>query len=179
MMLVLKLPQSPLSEVITTSTVREPSRASSRSASSGSVDGSTRAATPPSTRSIWLANGRAFTMRSWARRSFDAATIFIALVICCVDLTARMRRRMSICEGMLDRAPPRRLLGRLERFAGFPQRRLDLRPELIVEDPLLPEADENRRPPRLDEPVELLLVTLDLGHGDPVQEPVGAGVDEQ
>ena len=39
-------------------------------------------------------------MRSCARRSRDAATIFIALVICCVDLTARIRRRMSMSEGM-------------------------------------------------------------------------------
>ena len=41
-------------------------------------------------------------MRSCARRSFDAATIFIALVICCVFFTARMRRRRSISDGMSD-----------------------------------------------------------------------------
>src|ERR687888_4231 len=32
---------------------------------------------------------------SWAFRSLAAATIFIALVICCVFLTERMRLRMS------------------------------------------------------------------------------------
>ncbi len=39
-------------------------------------------------------------MRSWARRSFDDETIFMAFVICCVDLTARTRRRMSISDGI-------------------------------------------------------------------------------
>ena len=34
--------------------------------------------------------GRALMIRSCARRSFDAATIFIAFVICCVFLTARI-----------------------------------------------------------------------------------------
>jgi hypothetical protein len=40
-------------------------------------------------------------MRSCARRSFDDETIFIAFVICCVDFTARTRRRMSISDGMM------------------------------------------------------------------------------
>ncbi len=39
-------------------------------------------------------------IRSCARRSFDAATIFIALVICCVFFTARTRRRRSMSDGM-------------------------------------------------------------------------------
>ena len=39
-------------------------------------------------------------IRSCARRSFDAATIFMALVICCVFFTARTRRRRSISDGM-------------------------------------------------------------------------------
>jgi hypothetical protein len=47
------------------------------------------------------ANGRVDITRSCARRSLDAATIFIAFVICCVFFTARMRRRMSISEGMV------------------------------------------------------------------------------
>ena len=52
------------------------------------------------TRSISLAYGRLRTMRSCARRSFDDETIFMAFVICCVDLTARTRRRMSISDGI-------------------------------------------------------------------------------
>ena len=43
-------------------------------------------------------------MRSCARRSFDAATIFIAFVICCVFFTERIRRRRSISEGMAQAA---------------------------------------------------------------------------
>ena len=39
-------------------------------------------------------------MRSCARRSFDDETIFMAFVICCVDFVDRMRRRMSISDGM-------------------------------------------------------------------------------
>ena len=42
-------------------------------------------------------------MRSCARRSFDDETIFMAFVICCVDFTARTRRRMSISDGMVKR----------------------------------------------------------------------------
>src|SRR6478672_3530225 len=56
----------------------------------------------PSTRRASRANGRAATTRSCARRSFDAATIFIAFVICCVDFTARIRRRMSMRDGTDD-----------------------------------------------------------------------------
>src|SRR5215471_5949620 len=51
--------------------------------------------------------------RSWARRSFAAATIFMARVICCVLLTERSRRRMSIKEAM-------RALRRGGRRLGFP-----------------------------------------------------------
>src|SRR5258708_32774350 len=46
-------------------------------------------------------------VRSCARRSLAAETIFMALVICCVFLTERMRRRISIklgigfCRGVL------------------------------------------------------------------------------
>src|SRR6185436_13808860 len=47
------------------------------------------------TSAIFWANGRALMTRSWARRSFEADTIFIALVICCVFFTDLMRRRMS------------------------------------------------------------------------------------
>ena len=45
-------------------------------------------------------------IRSCARRSFDAATIFIALVICCVFLTARIRRRRSISDGIVTDFEP-------------------------------------------------------------------------
>src|SRR4029079_4573693 len=61
---------------------------------------STADATLPRTRCICCAYGRALIMRSCARRSFDAATIFIAFVICCVFFTARTRRRRSIRDGI-------------------------------------------------------------------------------
>src|ERR1043166_2116732 len=47
-------------------------------------------------------------IRSCARRSFDAATIFIAFVICCVFFTARTRRRRSISDGIESTTQPRR-----------------------------------------------------------------------
>src|SRR5262245_2214579 len=99
MAFVLKLPQSPLSPVTTMTSVLLSGRGS-RTVSNGWIEGSTRVATLDRTRCICDAYGRAFMMRSCARRSFDAATIFIALVICCVFLTARIRRRRSIRDGM-------------------------------------------------------------------------------
>jgi len=71
-------------------------------------DGSTRAPHRP-------ARGASARIRpcahdpSCARRSFDAATIFIAFVICCVFLTARIRRRRSIKDGI---TPPPLFLSR-------------------------------------------------------------------
>ncbi len=59
-----------------------------------------RAAILPSTLSMRSANGRAASAACWARRSFDAATICIALVIFCVALVAAMRTRMSLSEAM-------------------------------------------------------------------------------
>ena len=46
------------------------------------------------------ANGRAATTLSCARFKREAAIIFIAFVICCVDLTARIRRRKSRSDGI-------------------------------------------------------------------------------
>ena len=63
------------------------------------------AAMLPSTRSIRSANGRAASAAIWARRSFDAATICIALVIFCVALVAAMRTRMSLREAMSSQSP--------------------------------------------------------------------------
>jgi hypothetical protein len=50
----------------------------------------------PSTFSMRSANGRAASAAACARRSFDAATICIALVVFCVALVAAMRTRMSL-----------------------------------------------------------------------------------
>ena len=58
--------------------------------------------------------------RSCARRSLAAETIFMALVICCMFLTLRMRRRMSIKLGMLLRFSQRALLNSFERRFELP-----------------------------------------------------------
>src|SRR3954463_16803805 len=50
----------------------------------------------PSPRSMRSANGRAASAAACARRSLEAATICIALVIFCVALVEAMRTRMSL-----------------------------------------------------------------------------------
>src|SRR3954453_16114429 len=55
----------------------------------------------PSTVSMRCANGRAASAACCARRSFDAATICIALVIFCVALVEAMRTRMSLSDAIL------------------------------------------------------------------------------
>ena len=82
-------------------------------------------------------------------RSFAAETIFMALVICCVFLTERMRRRMSIRLGiyfgfvLLHEA-------RLE----FLERRVHLRLELVVQRLLLANRGQHRRMRVLDELIQ-------------------------
>src|SRR4030081_3288400 len=58
------------------------------------------------TASIFSAYGRAASAAICARRSLEAATICIALVIFCVALVEAMRTRMSLSEAILS--PPRR-----------------------------------------------------------------------
>ena len=104
MTFALKPPASPLSAVMTSNRMCAPGARSSRAASRGCVAASTRPARLESTRTIDFENGRAAMMRSCALRRREAAIIFMAFVICCVDLTARIRRRMSIREGITHRA---------------------------------------------------------------------------
>src|SRR5256885_6525533 len=67
------------------------------------------------TASILVAYGRAASAAACARRSFEAATICIALVIFCVALVEAMRTRMSLSEAMdYPRAP----LGSLPPWGG-------------------------------------------------------------
>src|SRR6478672_5013454 len=172
--LVLKLPHRPRSAVITTSSTRPPARGVSRWSSSGCAAGSTRATRLRSTRAIWLAYGRACEMRSCARRSLEAATIFIALVICCVDLTARIRRRMSRREGISDG----RLLRRGEGLAELGQRLTEVALERIVDLLLLGEGGEQLRATRIEEGVQVTFVIAHLLDWHPVEEPVVRGVDD-
>src|SRR3954454_989679 len=58
------------------------------------------------TASIFSAKGRAASAAFCARRSFEAATICMALVIFCVALVEAMRTRMSFSEAIVS--SPRR-----------------------------------------------------------------------
>src|SRR5579864_7303193 len=99
-------------------------------------------------------------MRSCARRSFEAATIFIALVICCVFLTARIRRRRSISDGMgRPRASRGARLSRGEVARKFLHGRVERALQLFVKLLLLDDAAQNGRVAGFEE-----LVQLDLEH---------------
>ena len=89
--------------------------------------------------------------RSCARRSFAAETIFMALVICCVFLTERMRRRMSIKLGMSGYRLFRYEAG-FELFDGVGH----LFAQVVVERLLGADVIEDGGVRVLDEPVELL-----------------------
>src|ERR1700682_5327047 len=164
MMLVLKLPHRPLSALTMITSVLL-SGPSGRCSSIGWIDAPTRNATLASTRCSWTARGRALMIRSCARRSFDAATIFIALVICCVFFTARMRRRRSIRDGIsppaLRRCCPGSPDGR-ELAREFLQRLLERALDLVVELLLLGNPGEEIRMTCLDELVQLSLVLPDV-----------------
>src|SRR3954464_7027933 len=82
----------------------------------------------PKTVSMRWANGRAASAAVWARRSFDAATICIALVIFCVALVKAMRTRMSLSEAILSsprrsdlRPDPKPLLRHARACPGHPR----------------------------------------------------------
>src|SRR3972149_5618511 len=128
-----------------------------------------------STRCIWPAYGRAFMMRSCARRSFDAATIFMAFVICCVFLTARIRRRRSISDGISRRGR----LSRREIAREFLDRPVEHALQLLVELLALDDAAEDLGIPRVDERIQLGLEGAHLGERDGVQVPAPAGIDER
>src|SRR5581483_11584578 len=73
----------------------------------------TEAAILPSTTSMRSAYGRDASAAACARRSFEAATICMALVIFCVALVAAMRLRRSLSEGMRAQSIPMRSSKRL------------------------------------------------------------------
>src|SRR5436309_2579790 len=113
----LNAPASPLSEV----TTRRRTFCSSRVSSSGCFSSSTRVATDDKTCRSAAEYGRAANIRSCARRSLAAETIFMALVICCVFFTLRIRRRMSIVLAIRLRGFPARPLLLLECVDGGAQ----------------------------------------------------------
>src|SRR5256885_960992 len=103
----LKAPASPFSPVINRSSIRFSGRTTksgfgplSSPRSRLGLSACTAATTFDSICRSSDAYGRAEITRSCARRSLAAETIFMALVICCVFFTERMRRRMSIRLGI-------------------------------------------------------------------------------
>src|SRR5713101_4455711 len=166
------------------------------------MDGSTCNATLLSTRCICCAYGRALVMRSCARRSFDAATIFMALVICCVFLTARIRRLRSIRDGISSRHEGTKArrheretglrvfvvsslrLSRRGLSAGEIARKLlhggiEGAFELIIELLFVDDAAKHVGIPILDERVQLGFKRPYVGDGNLVEVAVHARVEER
>src|SRR5256712_2550690 len=117
-------------------------------------------------------------MRSWARRSFAAATSFIARVIFCVDWTERIRRWMSRRVGIAGTLRRLDALGGAELHLGVGDR-LRQRVAQRVRD-LLPVADlaEDLRGAPLEPGVEEGLELADRVHRHIVEQPLRAGVDD-
>src|ERR1700722_6129152 len=90
------------------------------------------------------AYGREAITRSWARRSLAAETIFMALVICCVLRTERMRLRISMRLGMRGLSGVSRFLLGDEAFLEFLEHRVNLRAQRVVKrflfDDLVPKC---------------------------------------
>src|SRR5215213_3608148 len=190
MTFALNPPASPLSAVMTSNRMCAPGARSSRAASRGCFAASTRPARLESTRAIDFENGRAATMRSCALRRRDAAIIFMAFVICCVDLTARIRRRMSIREGITHRAYAlRRSRGRpaLRRSLFCVEHFLDellqefVQPRLhpVVENLLFDDLRQHAGVAGFDEAIELLLQPPHRRHLGRVEIAARGGKDEE
>src|ERR1017187_3650421 len=112
-------------------------------------------------------------VRSCARRRFAAETIFMALVICCVFLTERMRRRISIKLGMRLCRWVLRHEARLELFDNG----LYLGGEVRVQDLLSADFVEHAAVRVIHEAVQLgFELTADI-HWQIVQVALGAGPD--
>src|SRR5882762_10216904 len=114
-------------------------------------------------------------VRSCARRNFAAETIFMALVICCVFMTERMRRRISIRLGiclyrrsvLLDE-PGLELLDRLSDF-GF---------EIFVQGLLGPDVLKDVAVGVLYELVQVLFKLTALLYRKIIQIPLGTRIDD-
>src|SRR5579864_7119694 len=148
MRLLLKAPARPLSPVRSTSRMRWGGLCATSGFAPASGSTAAAAATLASTFASSATYGRAAITRSCARRSFAAETIFMALVICCVFLTERMRRRMSIRLGM----------SQLRNEAGFDllDDRLDLGAQGVVQGLLGADLVPQRPVRVVHKPVQLL-----------------------
>src|ERR1035437_4210572 len=172
--LVLNAPARPLSAVIRTSRMRFSSRRASSGFSAACSSLASAAATLPSTLRRSEPYGRAAMQRSWARRSFAAETIFMALVICCVFLTERMRRRISIKLGIWFCRRVLRHEARLELFDNG----LDLGSEIRVEDFLGADFVQHGALRVIQKAVQLRFEPAAHLHREIVQVPLGSRPDD-
>src|SRR3954466_15777416 len=104
--------------------------------------------------------------RSCARRSFAAETIFMALVICCVFLTERMRRRKSMRLGMAQ-------LLLTETAFQFADSGSQVGLQSVIENLLLADRCQNRRLGIFEELVELGFEGAAIFDGDIVEQALG------
>src|SRR3954464_7560979 len=130
------------------------------------------------TLAIICAYGRAVTARSCARRSFAAETIFMALVICRVFFTLRMRRRMSRMFAKL--CSYRHCLTRThKRLLEIVERLLQIRLDRVVERLLLLDRLRQVRIDRVHVLVQLGLEVADLLDGKVVDITISSGEDDR
>src|SRR5579872_299936 len=173
MRLLLNAPASPLSLVTRTSRIRFslrrassgfPPACSSRAAAAATLASMVRSIRP---------YGRAAMTRSWERRSLAAETIFMALVICCVFLTERILRRMSMRLGMSG-------LGQFRDEAGleFGDRVFQARAQAVVERLLIADLIANVAVRVVDEPVQFLFELPALFHRQIVEERLRSGEND-
>src|SRR5438270_8772332 len=112
--------------------------------------------------------------RSCARRSFAAETIFMALVICCVLRTDRIRRRMSIRLGIAARGL---LLLRGETLFELFHRAFQLAAQRVIQGFLFPNLRPDGGMGIIDIPVKPLFEFPAAFDGQIVQESAGSGED--
>src|SRR5690242_18899795 len=170
----LKAPAKPLSAVTSTSSTRRSWRCASRGFEATRSSLAAAPATLPRTCRSSAAYGRAAITRSCALRSLAADTIFMAFVICCVFLTLRIRRRMSIRLGM----GARRHL-RYEPALELLDHALQPGAKLVVKVLLRPDLVEQRAVRVVHEAVQLGFELAALLYRQVVQVSVGAGENDQ
>src|SRR5579872_7263060 len=111
--------------------------------------------------------------RSWARRSLAAETTFMALVICCVFFTERMRRRRSIKLGIRLGGYERFLVLGDETLLEFFDHRVELALELVVQSFLFADFLEQAGLRGVEEAVEFRFELPDVFDGQIVEQAVG------
>src|SRR5579864_4509835 len=188
-MFALNAPASPLSPVTMTSRMVFSSRWARRGCFGSPVSGSKISARATSDFRTFVsicAYGRAARARSCARRSLAAETIFMALVICRVLITLRIRRRMSRMLGMMLVASNDysvllryRFPLRCELLFCFLNQVLQLRFQLIVENLLFHDRPQNSGIGRIDVLVQLFFELTHLVDRHVIEESAGARHDDQ